>query len=144
MNELNEPVIVEETYKASMDRVWEAITVRDQMVLWYFDAIEAFEPRVGFETRFNVRVGERDFPHVWKLTEVREKEKLAYDWRYESYPGRSDVAFELSETPHGTKLRLTATVTESFPQDIPEFKRESGVAGWEYFIRSSLKNHLEP
>ena len=27
--------------------------------------------------------------------------------------------------------------------DIPEFKRENGVAGWEYFIKNSLKTYLE-
>jgi hypothetical protein len=42
-----------------------------------------------------------------------------------------------------TKLRLTAQVLEDFPEDIPEFKRESGVEGWTYFIKKSLKEFLE-
>jgi len=30
-----------------------------------------------------------------------------------------------------------------FPDDIPEFKRESGVEGWNYLIKKSLKAFLE-
>jgi len=33
-------------------------------------------------------------------------------------------------------------VEQSFPQDIPEFTRESGKAGWEYFIQQRLPSFL--
>lgn len=49
---------------------------------------------------------------------------------------------KLSKTDEGTKLVLICTGTESFPQDIPEFTRESGKAGWEYFIQQSLLSFL--
>jgi hypothetical protein len=32
---------------------------------------------------------------------------------------------------------------EDFMDGIPEFKRESGLAGWEYFLNKSLKDYLE-
>jgi hypothetical protein len=32
---------------------------------------------------------------------------------------------------------------QSFPGHIPEFKRESCLAGWQYFIRERLKKFLE-
>ena len=32
---------------------------------------------------------------------------------------------------------------EDFPDDIPEFKRESDVEGWTFFISKSLKEFLE-
>ena len=34
-------------------------------------------------------------------------------------------------------------ILESFPHDDPVFSRENGQAGWEYFIRDSLKSFLE-
>jgi hypothetical protein len=40
-------------------------------------------------------------------------------------------------------LRLTYIVIEKFPEDIPEFTRESGMVGWNYFIRKKLKEYLE-
>lgn len=33
-------------------------------------------------------------------------------------------------------------VLESFPQNTPEFKRESCVGRWGYFIKHRLKNYL--
>ena len=41
-----------------------------------------------------------------------------------------------------TTLHLNFTVLEAFPENIPEFKRESGVEGWNYLIKESLKNFL--
>ncbi|MFK5893557.1 MAG: hypothetical protein QM504_10085 [Pseudomonadota bacterium] len=41
---------------------------------------------------------------------------------------------------HQTKLKLTYTVIESFPNNIPEFTRESGIEGWNHFIKDSLNN----
>ena len=143
MSNSSEPIVVEETYQASASRVWEALTVRDVMVQWYFDSIVEFEPTVGFESRFLVSTGEREFPHVWMVTEVQENERLTYDWTYENYPGSFSSTFDLTETEGGTHLRLTATVTEPFPTGVPEFERESGVGGWTYFLQDSLKAFLE-
>ena len=53
------------------------------------------------------------------------------------------VVFELIEEGNQTKLRLTYTVIENFPDNIPEFTRESGIEGWSYFIKKSLKNYLD-
>ncbi len=53
------------------------------------------------------------------------------------------VKFELFKENGMTKLRLTHQVLEDFPDDIPEFKRESGLEGWKFFITKSLKEFLE-
>jgi hypothetical protein len=53
------------------------------------------------------------------------------------------VVFELFKQNNVTKLKLTHQVQESFPEDVPEFSRESGVKGWSYFIKKSLKQFLE-
>ena len=144
MNKNDDPIVVEQTLKATIDAVWRAITEPDLMRQWYFENITAFKPEVGFETQFNVQSGDRNFLHLWKVTEVIPLKRISYDWKYEDYPGDSFVVFELLERGKSTTLRLTATVREDFPDDIPEFKRESCIAGWEYFIKLRLKEHLEP
>ena len=126
----DDPIVVQETFNADVETVWKSITEIDLMRRWYFDNIPSFKPEVGFETRFTVSSQGREFPHVWKVTEVTPKKRLAYDWRYDGYPGDSFVVFELFEQDSSTRLQLTCTVREDFPQDIPEFQRESGVAGW--------------
>lgn len=137
------PVIVEETFSASVETVWKAITEIDRMRLWYFDNIPAFEAEVGFEAAFTVTNEGRNFPHRWKVTEAVPMEKIAYDWQYENYPGDALVTFELFKADNRTRLKLTNTVLEDFPDDIPEFKRESCLAGWQYFIGERLKAYLK-
>ena len=53
------------------------------------------------------------------------------------------MVFELKEIDEKVLLIVTAEYIEDFPKDIPEFKRESGVQGWNYLIKESLKKHLE-
>ncbi len=137
-----ESVIVEQTFNTSINRVWDAITNVEQMRQWFFENIKSFKPEVGFSTKFNVQSQDRDFIHLWELTEVLVKKRIVYNWKYEGYPGDSFVTFELFEQENGTKLRLTHEVTENFPADIPEFSRESCTEGWNYFIKNRLKEFL--
>ena len=139
----DEPIIVEQTFNTSIDAVWNAITEIDQMRQWYFENIPSFKPEVGFETQFNVQSQDRNFLHMWKVTEVVPLKMIKYNWKYEDYPGDSFVVFELFKQDNLIKLKLTHQIKESFPGDIPEFSRESGVEGWTFFIRKSLKEFLE-
>ena len=43
-----------------------------------------------------------------------------------------------------TGARFAADLLRAMGQDDPVFSRESGVGGWNYLIRESLKAHLEP
>ncbi len=138
-----DPIMVEQTYNASIAVVWKAITDKDQMRQWFFETMTDFEPEVGFGTQFNVRVEDQDYPHQWKVIDVVSERRIAYDWRYGGFRGNSSVTWELSETPNGTKLKLTHKGIETFPQDNPVFSRESGQAGWDYFLHESLKAFLE-
>ena len=137
------PIVVEQTFDVPIAMVWKAITDKAQMPQWFFEPIADFEPRVGFETQFTVVAEGRDYQHLWKVIDVVPESRIVYAWRYGGIPGNSTVSWELSETPDGTKLRLTHSGHETFPQDNPIFKREMGVAGWKYFIQESLKAFLE-
>jgi len=137
------PIIVEQSFDTSIESVWKAITEVEQMRHWFFENIPSFEPEVGFETQFNVQSQERNFLHMWKVTEVVPLRLIKYGWKFEGYPGDSYVVFELFEENNLTKLRLTAQILEDFPEDIPEFRRESCIEGWTYFIKKRLKEFLE-
>ncbi|WP_425076903.1 SRPBCC family protein [Psychroserpens sp. S379A] len=140
---VNEPsVIVKQEFKQPIEIVWNAITDVTQMRLWFFDNIPAFEARVGFKTEFDVATEHHTFPHLWKITEVIPQQKIVYNWTYKGFQGDSYVTFQLSEKNNQTQLTLTTKVVKDFPDDIPEFKRESCLAGWNYFIKTSLVNYL--
>ena len=140
---INQPIIVEQSFNVSIKTVWNAITEIDQMRQWFFNNIEDFKPEVGFKTQFNVQSEERNFLHLWEITEVDPFKKIVYNWRYGDYPGNSFVHFELFEQNIKTLLRVTSVVTEEFPDNIPEFKPESCRAGWNYFIKQNLKEFIE-
>ncbi|WP_114749718.1 SRPBCC family protein [Pleomorphovibrio marinus] len=142
MKDKDKPVVIEQTFEVSIDRLWKALTELKQMRLWFFENIEAFEPNVGFETRFIVENESRVFPHLWRITEVEPGKRITYNWKYEGYAGNSFVTFELSGGDDCSKLTLTHQITESFPQDIPEFRRESCEEGWKWFIKQRLKDYL--
>ena len=143
MKKTDEPIVVEETFAVSKRELWSAITELDRMTKWFFDNIRSFEPRLGFETRFIVTNKDRIFPHLWRIIEVIPEKRITYNWKYEGYEGNSLVTFELSESENNSTLILTHEVTETFPQNIEEFKRESCIGGWNWFIKKNLKEYLE-
>ena len=143
MKKKDKPIIVEQIFNVSKSTLWNAITNIDEMRNWYFENIPDFKPEVGFTTKFNVQSEERNFMHLWKVIEVIPQKLIKYNWKYEKYSGDSNVTFELIEENDSTLLKLTVDVLEDFPEDIQEFKRESCVGGWNYFIKNRLKDYIE-
>ncbi|HET7732950.1 MAG TPA: SRPBCC domain-containing protein, partial [Paludibacter sp.] len=139
----NQPIIVEQTYNASVAEVWKAITDENEMKKWYFKTMETFKPEVGFETEFDVEANGKHYLHQWRVTEVEHGKKITYNWKFGGYKGEWAVTFELTDENGLTKLTLTNYGIESFPQDNPDFSRESATEGWNYFIRERLKDFLE-
>ena len=137
-----EPLVIERTYNAPAEKIWQAITDKDKMKQWYFD-IKSFKPEVGFEFEFIGESDNRKFLHLCRITEVQENKKLAYTWKYDGFPGESVVTFELFPEGDKTRLKLTHEGLETFPADNPDFKRESFTAGWNHIIGKSLKEFVE-
>lgn len=138
----SKPVIVEEVFHVPVDKVWKALTDKEQVKQWYFD-VDKFEPKVGFEFRFAGKGNKGEiYTHICKITEVVSEQKLQYSWQYESYEGYSLVTFELEDETDKTRLRLTHEGLETFPQDSSDFARESFMGGWMYLITQSLRDYL--
>lgn len=104
------PIIIEQVFNQNIQTVWNAITQLDQMKQWFFANIPAFEPKVEFETQFNVQAPSRDFLHQWKIIEVIPFKKIVYNWSYENITGQGNVTFELFELENQTKLVLSNKV----------------------------------
>src|SRR5688572_151 len=103
----DEPVIVESTYNAPVERVWKAITDKQQMKEWYFD-LKSFEPKVGFEFDFTGGDDKKQYLHVCKIRAVEPNKKLAHTWTYpEESPNISEVTFELFDEGEKTHIRLS-------------------------------------
>ena len=141
---MSDPIIVERIYNAQLEKVWSAITDRDEMEKWYFDLAE-FKPEPGFEFQFygEGKQGEK-FLHLCKVIEVIPKKKLTYSWRYDGYEGNSFVTFELFPEGNKTRLKLIHAGLETFPPTPNnDFAKENFEAGWTELIGKLLKDYLE-
>ncbi|RYE20764.1 MAG: SRPBCC domain-containing protein [Sphingobacteriales bacterium] len=138
----NEPFIIERTYNAPVEKVWSAISDHEEMLKWYFN-IDKFKPEVGFEFSFEGGDDKQSFLHLCRVTKAEPNKVLAYTWRYDGYRGNSEVIFELFPEGDKTRLKLTHTGLETFPQDNPLFRKESFAGGWNEIIGTLLKTFVE-
>jgi uncharacterized protein YndB with AHSA1/START domain len=138
----NQPIIIEQLYSASAEKIWKALTDKAAMKQWYFDLHE-FRPEPGFEFRFwGGPTEDRRYLHICRITEVFPEKRLTYSWRYEGYEGTTLVSFELFEENSQTRLKLTHEGIETFPANEPDFARANFVEGWTWLICTSLKEFL--
>jgi uncharacterized protein YndB with AHSA1/START domain len=138
----NQPIVLERTFNATVNDVWQAITDRDKMKEWYFD-IKEFKAEVGFEFQFTAGDEKRQYLHLCKVTEVIPQKKLTYTWKYDYDPGISTVTFELFQEEDKTRLKLTHAGLENFSKDHPELAKQNFVQGWNDIIHTNLKKYLE-
>ena len=136
------PLVVERVFNAPIEKVWKAITEKEEMKQWYFDLAE-FKAEVGFEFRFYGGPPEKQYLHLCKVTEVVPGNKLTYSWRYDGYEGNSFVTFELFAEGKTTRVKLTHAGLETFPKENPDFARKNFAEGWTDLIGRSLKSYLE-
>lgn len=137
-------IVIERIYNAPVEKVWKAITDKEEMKKWYFD-IPEFKPEPGFEFQFYGvgKQGEK-FLHLCKITEVVKQKKLTHSWRYEGYEGNSFVTFELFAEGSKTRLKLSHRGLETFPVTAHnDFAKENFMEGWTHIIGTSLKEYVE-
>ncbi len=136
------PIIIEETYSAPIEKLWLALTSKEEMKDWYFD-VQDFIPEVGSEFHFYEPGGSR-YRHQCRILEIVPIEKLQYTWTYPDHTsGISVVTWELISQGEKTKVILTHEKTESFKDINNDFSRESFEAGWKEILGTSLKKYIE-
>ncbi|MCZ8215107.1 MAG: SRPBCC domain-containing protein [Cyclobacteriaceae bacterium] len=133
-------LVKEFTYNVPVEKVWQALTDKDKMRIWYFPQLLNFEPVVGFIFQFDDHNSE--YQKEWVVTKVEEGKKLAHNWAYKGYPGSTEVTFEIFAEGENTKLNVTQTNLDSFPKH-PAFQRERFELGWNNLLGENLKQLLE-
>ena len=138
-----DPIIVTTTTGHSPERVWAALTKPAEMRRWFFEDLPDFKAEKGFKTEFPVQAPSGVFVHQWEVMEVHPGKNLTVKWRFKGYAGESLVTYTVEEKDGASHISVRAAVTRPFPEDVPEFRRESGVAGWEHFIGRALPQYLD-
>lgn len=134
------PLIKEFLYDVPTENVWNALISTPKMRKWYFPQLQKFEPTVGYKFQFEDNNSE--YQKEWIVTKVTEGKRLGHSWAYKGYPGNAEVIFDIYEEGNKTKLRVTQTNLESFPNH-PHFKRERFEWGWNNLLGKNLKELLE-
>jgi|SRR5215831_3470959 len=138
----SEPLVIEKILNAPAERVWKAITDKEQMKEWGFNIAE-FKPERGFEFEFKAGKKDKLYVHKCRVMEVIPGKKLQYSWRYEGYEGNSFVTWELFADGQKTKLKLTHEGLETFPISNPDLAKGNFEKGWESIIGTILRDSVE-
>jgi uncharacterized protein YndB with AHSA1/START domain len=137
------PIVVEETINASVEKVWQALTNKDQMKEWYFD-IPDFELKIGNVFNFYEPGENKKYHHRGTIKEIILNKKLKHTWTHPSHSkGESILTWELDSLGNATKVKLTHDGIEQFADAGKNFEKESYEAGWKEIVGESLKNYLE-
>jgi len=137
---IGNPLKITKEYNCSIKELWNAITNPEVMKDWYFE-LDGFELEKG--NQFEFYAGE--YLHHCEIKEIFLYHKLVYSWNYPLYQGESQVSFILHpiNDDKSTQLELIHEGIASFPQDDPNFSRNSFEAGWEELLGIALKDYLE-
>lgn len=135
-----EPIIKEVMLDATVEKVWKALTDKEEMKKWYFDIAE-FQPNEGFTFRFYGEKDGRKFTHICTIHQVIPNQRLSYTWTYEGIPAETLVVFDLFPEGQQTRLRLTHKGLEKLPQN-DDYARSNFEEGWNYIIGTSIKNYI--
>lgn len=138
----HEPFVIERTYNAPIEKVWKAITDKDQMKQWYFDIAE-FKPEPGFEFQFVAGDENKKYLHICKVTEVVKGKKLTHSWKYEGHSAETYITWELFEEDDKTRLKLTHEGLERIAEYGPAFAKENFATGWTQIVGTTLKEFVE-
>ena len=119
--------------RASLDRVWLALTDSQELSRWQEDACE-------MELRVGGRVSLFGGSIYGAIVELVPQGRLAYTWRTNGWPSDwadSMVTFTVEATPKGTRLRL---VHQGLPTE-QEFRDHAD--GWNRYFLGPMKRYLE-
>jgi uncharacterized protein YndB with AHSA1/START domain len=137
-----QPFTIERTFHAPVEKVWKAITDKDQMKEWYF-SLEDFKPEVGFEFRFEGGDECNKYIHICRILEVIPNKKLSHTWQYEGQEEQTIVTWELSGEGDNTKVKLTHEGLEKIAHHGPAFAPNNFAEGWTAIIGTSLEKYLD-
>ena len=137
----NKSIVVLQEFYVPPPLLWKYLTQVEHMQQWFFQELKSFEAVRGFKTSFAFQYNNKIFTHQWEVKDVLLQERLCLGWKYKEYPGDSEVIFEISSSPKGSILKLTATILFSFPA-MEEFSRESMQTGWTDLIQTRLKVYV--
>jgi len=136
---MDNSLVTEELFHLPARRLWQALTDENALRAWDFPQLRHVNPDVGFG--FEFADDGSAYQKEWRVTQVVEGAKFAHSWGYKGFPGLSEVIFELFSEGASTRLRVTHTGLDSFPDD-PHFARKRFEDGWKQILGVKLREYF--
>lgn len=143
--EQTDRLVLRRSYRAPIEKVWEAWTEPDQVALWFGCGdvpieVHEYDLKVGGAIRIRACRDDGPMDLVGHFLEITPKNKISYTWKWTGNPefefGETTVVVELDSTAEGTDLLLT-----HYPFPTP-FLTEAHNHGWNASFEA-LAKHLE-
>jgi len=116
--------IAVQIFKASPQRVYDAILDPDTIARWMFGPLLREEKilhiysdlRVGGDFSYKVRRGDNEIDHVGKFVELDPPKRIVFTWGIvgESADDPSQVVIDITPTPEGCSVRLMHEMDEQW------------------------------
>lgn len=140
---MNTPITVQYKFNAPADKIWKALTDKNEMKSWYF-TIRDFDLELGKEFDFYESCDGGKYLHRGRILEIVPNRKLKHSWAYPELSGAvTTVTWELQPEDNGTLVTLTHENIEGFDGLGETFSRVSFTEGWKSIIGQGLKEYLE-
>ncbi|MCW1961529.1 SRPBCC family protein [Chryseobacterium viscerum] len=140
---MSTPITVQYKINAPAEKIWKALTNKNEMKSWYFD-IRDFVLEIGKEFNFYEPGGENKYHHQGEILEIIPNQKLKHTWSYPDFSAlKTVVTWELFPEDGQTLVKLTHEGIENF-KDLGEgFSRDNFTQGWNTILGQSLKEYVE-
>jgi uncharacterized protein YndB with AHSA1/START domain len=133
-----EPIEKDVVLEADADRVWRALTNKDELSNWMMMPTN-FNPKVGAKFYFQANPNEEWTSKVTgKVKELDKNEKLSFTWNSDQLSKETLVTFTLSEKENKTKLKLIHSGWEE-TEDDENNMRNLYNEGWGQRLFENLK-----
>lgn len=140
---MNTPITVQFKINAPIEKVWKALTNKEEMKYWYFN-IPDFELEVGKQFNFYEPGDEKKYHHQCEILEIIPHQKLKHSWSYPEFSNeKTIVTWEIQPDDKETIVTLIHENIDNFKALGENFSRESFTEGWNGIIGQSLKSYLE-
>lgn len=140
---MSTPITVQYKINAPAEKIWKALTDKNEMKSWYFD-IQDFALEIGKEFNFYEPGGENKYHHQGEILEIIPNQKLKHTWSYPDFSAlKTIVTWELLPEDGQTLVKLTHENIENFKDLGDGFSRDSFTQGWNTILGQSLKEYVE-
>ncbi len=124
---MKDSITKEKVFSHSIDKVWKAISVAEEISSWFVKA--DFKPEVGYKYEFRA-LGDEVCPLISGVVKEATPYTLIYTWEVENTNVETLVKWELEKEGEHTKLRIEHTGISNYPEDSAIKMFESFNEGW--------------